>query len=179
MADLKPGQQMLMPLMCALGLMPISAALQAADALPAEIVQTIRKDDVGNALRYLTSRVDLDDDGRPEILVYLIGPMVCGSAGCGLHVFRPVSTGYVRVAQTSVTRLPIRVARAKSAGWRNLIVHTSGGGARGRDVELRFDGRTYPANPTVPGRYVKHAQPGDGDRLIDDISGADEAAPFP
>lgn len=179
MPDLKPRQDILMPLVCALGLMPMSATLRAADSLPTEIVQTIRKDDAGNTLRYLTNRVDLNGDGRPEILVYLIGPMVCGTGGCGLHVFTPTSTGYVRVAQTSVTRLPIRVARAKSAGWRNLIVHSSGGGATGRDVELRFDGRTYPANPSVPGRYVKNAQAGDGDRLIDDINGADEAAPFP
>jgi hypothetical protein len=50
-----------------------------------------------------------------------------------------------------VTRPPIVVASTTTQGWRDLVVRVSGGSIiPGYDALLRFDGRTYPANPTVP-----------------------------
>jgi uncharacterized protein len=54
-----------------------------------------------------------------------------------------------------VTNTPIGIATTTTEGWRNLIVRVRGGGTRARDVELRFDGRSYPSNPTVPGPRVE------------------------
>ena len=54
------------------------------------------------------------------------------------------------VADISVSRPPIRVSPHSSNGWRNLLVHVSGGGTPSHETELEFDGRSYPSNPTVP-----------------------------
>src|SRR5215467_2770754 len=37
---------------------------------------------------YYYNRVDLDGDGKPEVLVFLFGPHVCGTGGCGVLVFK-------------------------------------------------------------------------------------------
>jgi hypothetical protein len=50
----------------------------------------------------------------------------------------------------SVNRPPFRVSPRSTNGWRNLIVHVSGGGLQAHDAELAFDGTSYPSNPTVP-----------------------------
>jgi hypothetical protein len=60
---------------------------------------------------------------------------------------------------------------------RNLIVHTVACGAKPRDVELLFDGKGYPTNPTVVGPQVKPAAPG-GDLVIAEIASPNEARPL-
>jgi len=41
--------------------------------------------------------------------------------------------------------------RTKSHGWRDIGVMVQGGGIiQEYEAALRFDGRTYPTNPTVP-----------------------------
>lgn len=106
--------------------------------------------DLGGELRYLDAATDLNDDGQPEIVVYAYGPMLCGTGGCTTLVFTPDASGYRLVANISVSRPPIQAAPRTTNGWRDLLVHVSGGGiVEGYDAELRFDGTSYPDNPTV------------------------------
>jgi hypothetical protein len=108
--------------------------------------------------RWFEAAADLDGDGRDERLAYVTGPTVCGTGGCPLFVFARVGQGWRLVSQTSVTRPPVRLAPRRTNGWRHLVVHVAGGGLAARDVELVFDGRTYPANPTtVPAAPVPDA----------------------
>lgn len=100
--------------------------------------------------RYFDARVDLDGDGRDELLAYVAGPMVCGTGGCPLYVFAPGAEGYDRVAQVSVVQVPVRVSAGSTNGWRDLVVAVGGGGLPAGNAVLRFDGKTYPSNPTVP-----------------------------
>ena len=103
----------------------------------------------GTTARYLDAESDLNDDGRPEVIVHVVGPVACGTAGCPTLVFTPRGSGYRLLSAISVSRPPIRVSSASANGWHNLVVH-SGGGASARDVEqLLFDGKRYPANPSV------------------------------
>ncbi len=105
----------------------------------------------GSEVRYFDSATDLNGDGQPEVVVHVAGPMVCGTGGCPTLVFTPGAKGYVLVADISITRPPVQVSSRSANGWRNLLVHVSGGGiAEGYVAELQFDGTTYPANPTVP-----------------------------
>ncbi|WP_298833081.1 hypothetical protein [uncultured Piscinibacter sp.] len=99
---------------------------------------------------------DLDGDGRDERIAYVASPMVCGTGGCPLWVFARVSQGWRVVSQTSVTRPPVRLAPRQTNGWRNLVVRVAGGGLPARDVELAFDGRRYPANPTTVPAAAAH-----------------------
>ena len=107
--------------------------------------------DSGGEVRFFDSTADLNGDGRPEIGVHVVGPMVCGTGGCQTLVFTPGENGYVVVADISITRPPIQLSSRSANGWRNLLVHVSGGGmVEGYVAELPFDGTAYPANPTVP-----------------------------
>ncbi len=100
--------------------------------------------------RYFDAAVDLDGDGKDEVVAYVAGPMVCGTGGCPLFVFRQGQDEYELVARMSVVQVPVRVSSQSTHGWRDLVVAVAGGGAPAGDVVLKFDGKTYPANPTVP-----------------------------
>jgi hypothetical protein len=107
--------------------------------------------DIPGPIHYFAKQVDLNGDGRPEIIAHVAGPMVCGTGGCNTLVFAQDDQSLRLVSNIPVTRPPIVVATTTTQGWRDLIVRVSGGGILpGHDARLRFDGRTYPANPTVP-----------------------------
>jgi len=49
-----------------------------------------------------------------------------------------------------LSRPLVIAALGRSHGWRNLIVFVAGGGILpGYYAELRFNGKTYPDNPTI------------------------------
>jgi uncharacterized protein len=147
--------------------------------LPADITNTIRKAYGDGEMHYRDRSVDLNGDGKPEIVVYLISPMVCGTGGCNLFVFTPHGSGYRPVGNTTVTRTPIRASPARSAGWRHLIVHVAGGGGPTGDFELSFNGRRYPGNPSVSGPHVKPAALEGSEVLIDNFASINDTKLLP
>lgn len=101
-------------------------------------------------IHYFAAKANLDGDRWPEWIVHLAGPMVCGSGGCESLIFTEGDGGLELLTRISVTRPPIVVAETSTNGWRDLIVHVAGGGILpGHDARLRYDGSTYPSNPTV------------------------------
>lgn len=101
--------------------------------------------------RYTAAFVDLKDDGTEEAIVYLLGPRWCGSGGCSCLILVPEGSSFRVITKTTVTQPPIRVLSTKTNGWRDLAVGVSGGGIQpGYTARLRFNGRKYPGNPTVP-----------------------------
>ncbi|HVG34858.1 MAG TPA: hypothetical protein VM911_17440 [Pyrinomonadaceae bacterium] len=115
------------------------------------ILQTLSEGDFSaGEIRYYYNRVDLNGDGNFEAIVHLVGPAICGTGGCNTLILQPARNGYHVVATIGLTRTPIIVSQQRARGWSDLIVYVSGGGiTRGYYVTLRFDGRTYPENPTV------------------------------
>jgi hypothetical protein len=100
---------------------------------------------------YQSAFVDLKDNGTLDAVVYLTGNGWCGSGGCTTLILSPKNSSYDVVARITVTRLPIRVLSTKSNAWHDIAVRVQGGGViRAYDAELRFNGQTYPNNPTVP-----------------------------
>jgi hypothetical protein len=94
---------------------------------------------------------DLKDDGRAQVIVYLLSPDWCGSGGCSVLILAPAGESYKIVTRTTITRPPIRVLSTKTNGWHDLGVGVGGGGIlRGYEARLRFNGKKYPSNPTVP-----------------------------
>ena len=89
--------------------------------------------------------VDLDGDGKDDVVVLLQGYNWCGSGGCTLLVFRGVKDKFIFVSGSTVTYEPIRVSPEKTHGWKTLIVYSKGKG----DVLMRFDGKRYPLNPSI------------------------------
>jgi hypothetical protein len=100
--------------------------------------------------RYFDAAVDLDGDGKQEVVVYAAGPTICGTGGCPIYVFTPLAEGYRPVGSISVARPPVRLSPRSTRGWRNLIVGVAGGGISAGNAELEFDGTGYASNPSVP-----------------------------
>ena len=119
--------------------------------------------------RYFIKWFDLDGDGVPEAVVYVVGPSVCGTGGCDTHVLARRGDAYKLVSTISLTHPLIIASPRRSHGWRDLLVFVAGGGILpGYYVELKFDGKTYPENPTVPPARRVRAKPG-GVVLIKDF----------
>ena len=101
--------------------------------------------------RFVAAFTDLNGDGKPEAIVHLTSNEQCGSGGCTTLVLVRDGDSWRVLGNISITRPPIRVLTTKSNGWRNIAVWVQGGGIQpGHEAELRFDGKTYPTNPSVP-----------------------------
>jgi len=166
-------------LLAALVLVWASAAVAGA-GLPADVRAAIRKEYASpdTETRYVDGAVDLDADGKPEILVHVVGPIACGTGGCPTLVFTPEGAGYRLVTDISLTNPPIRASQVRTSGWRNLVVHVGGGGAKPGDVELSFDGKTYPDNPTVAGAHVKPSAAGGAQVVIEEFASFEATKPL-
>ena len=105
----------------------------------------------GASTRYISAFVDLNEDGNKEAIVYAISPTLCGTGGCPMLVLAPTDSTYRIVGVTTITQQPIRVLATKTKGWHDIGVWVEGGGIQpGYEARLRFNGRSYPSNPTVP-----------------------------
>jgi hypothetical protein len=101
--------------------------------------------------RYAAAVVDLGGEGTDEVIVYLIGSRWCGSGGCSALILEPRGSSFTVITKTTVTQLPIRVLSERTNGWSDLGVGVAGGGiVSGYEARLRFNGKKYPSNPTVP-----------------------------
>ena len=99
-------------------------------------------------VRYFYNRVDLNDDGKPETLVWLHSEMVGGSSGYTTQIYRGVKGEYFLLWEGEPTWNPIIVSRRRTRGWRNLIMLVAGGGVRPAYwTDVRFNGETYPSDP--------------------------------
>ena len=113
----------------------------------------LRKPSFGDdkSTRFFAAFVDLHGNGIRDAVVYITGDGWCGSGGCNTLILKPQGNIWKVVTTITITRPPIRVLDAKSYGWRNIGVWVQGGGIQpGYEAELRYDGKTYPRNPSVP-----------------------------
>lgn len=112
--------------------------------------------------RFVVGFADLNGDGKPEAIVHLTSSDWCGSGGCTTLVLLRDADLWRLVTKIPITRPPIRVLTTKSNGWCSIAVWVQGGGIQpGYEAELRFDGKSYPTNPSIaPAR-----------RLVEDVTG--------
>ena len=101
----------------------------------------------GEPVRYLYNLVDLNGDGKPEAVAYILS--CCGSGGCNMLILQPKGAGYRLVTEMTVTQSPIVISKNKTNGWSDLIEYAEGGGMPLTYVIMRFNGRTYPTNPSA------------------------------
>ena len=133
------------------GLAQATAKAQAPDPNEESIRKFFQTRDDDKSTQYLAAFRDLNGDGIPEAIVYLIGRQWCGSGGCPLFILQKRGESWKTVTSTTITNPPIRVLDRKLNGWHSLGVWVQGGGIQpGYEAELRFNGKTYPRNPSVP-----------------------------
>ena len=102
------------------------------------------------AHRYTWSRVDLNGDGRTELIAQVVGPMFCGTGGCPLLIFREPSPEKLQlVTQMSLFKDPLIVTERRHHGWKNLITRVRLDAGNSYFAELPYHGRTYPTNPSL------------------------------
>lgn len=120
--------------------------------------------------RYYYNKVDLNDDGISEIFAFLVGPFVCGTGGCSAVIFKQENGEYKLLSRFSLVRNPIIISNKKTNGYRDIIMKVSGGGIESFFAELKYDGKTYPSNPSVQPK-IKTGTKVEGEAIIaDDIS---------
>ena len=123
----------------------------ASSADEESIRKLFQSRDSDKSTRYLAVFRDLNGDGTPEAIVYLMGPQWCGSGGCHLFILQKSGGSWKTVTSMTITNPPIRILERTLNGWHSLGVGVQGGGIQpGYEAELRFNGKTYPKNPSVP-----------------------------
>ena len=107
--------------------------------------------------RVVVNFSDLNGNGSKEAVVYLLGDKYCGSGGCNLLVLEPHGDTWRTITAMTIVKPPVYLLAHKSHGWHDLGVSVSGAGIGAPHIaELRFNGKSYPRNPTlVPAQRLK------------------------
>lgn len=98
---------------------------------------------------------DLNQDGIQDAVVMLRGSNWCGTGGCTVLVFQGMSREKFQPhSKMTVTDVPIVALNSKTQGWSDLSVYSRGSG----QVILKFNGRSYPGNPSLEPKYTGNLQ---------------------
>jgi hypothetical protein len=125
-------------------------AMPTRDALAAPIRAALAAEGgLDDQSRALIGDADLDGDGTPEALVYLIGPTHCGTGGCSLYVLGEQSGKWVVLDEIGPSQLPIYKLPSSSGGWADLGISIFGGGAKAALMKVPHGTGGYATNPTV------------------------------
>jgi len=108
--------------------------------------------EMGGNVRYYYNKVDLNEDGNLEVFVYLVGPYVCGTGGCSGAIFEQKNGEYKLLSRFSLVRNPVIISDTKTNGYRDIIMYVAGGGIESFYAWVKYDGTTYPANPSTQPR---------------------------
>jgi hypothetical protein len=100
----------------------------------------------GEDRKFIYNSVDLNDDGKNEYLVGLVGSYFCGSGGCSMLV---LNSSYGVNTKMTVVGFPVYVgppaSKEVTKGYSNLYVYSKGKG----NVKMAWNGSKYPTNPST------------------------------
>ena len=101
--------------------------------------------------QYDFMRVDLDQDGWRDALIYITAPygQWCNANGCTVLVLHAKEDGFTIAGEISPIRPPFYISDTLNDGWRNIIVRVSGRTEKAKNVVLRFDGMKYQENAAI------------------------------
>ncbi|MBC6367420.1 hypothetical protein [Algoriphagus sp. AK58] len=145
----------------------INASSEATAVMVAERLKQLYSEDLRIGIvdslsrKFIFFEFDLNGDNSMEILVGLTGPFFCGSGGCTQYILN--DQGEV-ISKFTVSDYPVVISDDLTNGFRDLFI-LSGGEYR----VVKFDGKTYPMNPSVLPKLG--ILPGDGlPRALDFIN---------
>jgi hypothetical protein len=145
---------LLLALTFAAAVTPAAAQPAREQAFRAFLQNQFRQDQasLGDA-RYALAWFDLNGDRLPEAVVYMMSSHTCGTGGCMVYVYHGTGHSWRRVAHMTVSQTPIRVLATRTRGWLDIGIRQrelAGRSFRHYEARLRFNGRTYPLNPSMP-----------------------------
>jgi len=99
--------------------------------------------------QYQYTRADLNGDGLREGLVIFNLPHSywCGWSGCTMAIFQAGDNQFSLLNETSRIRGPLIIGETETNEWKDIGVRLTGTSNADRNVVLKFDGTSYPANP--------------------------------
>jgi len=100
-------------------------------------------------IRYYYNKVDLNEDGNPEVFVYLVGSPVCGTGGCSAAILKKVNEEYTLLSTFTLVNNPIIICNKKTNGYKDITMFVYGGGIESFFSQIKYDGTTYPSNPSI------------------------------
>jgi len=138
--------------------------------LEAALVKLYKLKPGEDKFRYYYNKIDLNGDNKPELFVYLVGSSFSGTGGSSAVIFKVEDGEYKPLSQFTLVHNPIIISNNRTNGWKDIIMYVSGGGAESGYVELKFNGNSYPSNPSIQPK-VKSGTKVSGTAIIsDDIS---------
>lgn len=101
---------------------------------------------------FIYNAVDLNNDGKDEYLVELIGGDWCGSGGCTVLI---LDKNFKLNTRMTVVNDPIYVgkpeAKEVTMGYANIYIQNRDGSV----AKMAWNGKKYPTNPTVAPKVDK------------------------
>ena len=97
--------------------------------------------------KFMLFDLDMNNDGMPEIFVGFDNSYFCGSGGCTIYLLNNDAT--VNTIFT-VSDYPVIVLNSVTKGWKDIVI--SSGGVQ---HFLAYEGKQYPANPSMAPVYDK------------------------
>lgn len=123
-----------------------AANIQTAEKVRKFLQTEFKKDIDSKALeekdkKFIQFEFDINDDGKKEIFVGLTGPYFCGTGGCTQFILNEDGS---KLAHFTVSDYPVLIDTNKTNGYRDLFIYSGG-----KNRVVKFDGKTYPSNPSV------------------------------
>jgi hypothetical protein len=130
---------------------PVLAQKRRVVDVPKEIVRQLLKTEErefiqlrpdGSAENLVAERINLGSDGKPELWVHGIGPMICGAANCVAWIFRKTGSEYQMLLNAGSIQ-QVEPQKTITNGYRDIIASMHGS-AWDSDLTLyKFNGRQY------------------------------------
>lgn len=130
---------------------PHNSNIEVAGKIRGYLTNNLLKDELKlitkDQRKFQYEEVDLNGDGENEYLVGFKNSYFCGSGGCTYYLLH--NDGSVITIFTVAHAPFIALIVSKTNGWKDLLVKSDGSLRH-----LKYDGKTYPANPSVVQKFI-------------------------
>src|SRR5262249_54138736 len=96
-------------------------------------------EDEETTVKYAYNKVDLNGDGKPELVVFVYGPSACGSGGCHAKIAKLEGNRYKIIGSQTLVQNPIVVTNKTTRGWKDIVFSSRYG-----YFLCRWNGTNYP-----------------------------------
>lgn len=90
---------------------------------------------------------DLNSDGKEEYIIFLQNNYFCGTGGCTYFL---LSNNGSLITKFTVSTNPFKVLKNKTNDWFDIVIQING-----NNKVLKFNGESYPSNPSLVNNYSK------------------------